>query len=116
MYCLLACLLVSDCGKMSKSSMEKGVWDAVHVIEAAAPKKDETEYKLTSTVMLSAIKKNLFKLEGNLTRQVNKGLPSKQGHVSNIGMMVEELEGSMRNSMQQVSVVCARPSTRAWVD
>ena len=85
--------------------MEKGVWDAVHVIEAAPSKNAETEYKLTSTVMLSAIKKNLFKLEGNLTRQVNRGLPSKQGHVSNIGMIVEELEGSMRNSMQQVSVV-----------
>ena len=95
-------LFKKDCGKMSKSGMEKGVWDAMHVVEAV-PKKTDTEYKLTSTIMLSAIKKDMFKLEGNLTRQLDRTLPTKQGHVSNVGMVMEELEGSMRNSLQQVS-------------
>ena len=91
-----------DCGKVSKAGMEKGVWDAVHVVEALPKGKDQVEYKLTSTVMLSATKKDLFKLEGNLTRQMERTLPTKQGHVPNIGMVVEELEGGMRNSLQQV--------------
>ena len=91
-----------DCGKVSKAGMEKGVWDAVHVVEALPKGKDQAEYKLTSTVMLSATKKDLFKLEGNLTRQMERTLPTKQGHVPNIGMVVEELEGGMRNSLQQV--------------
>mmetsp|Transcript_12251 Transcript_12251/g.34081 ORF Transcript_12251/g.34081 Transcript_12251/m.34081 type:complete len:195 (+) Transcript_12251:488-1072(+) len=106
-------LAASDCGKISKAGMEKGVWDAVHVVEAAPEGKDKAEYKLTSTVMLSATKKDLFKLEGNLTRQLDRSLPVKQGHIPNIGMIVEELEGSMRNSLQQVGRhIEARRSTR----
>jgi len=31
-----------------------------------------------------------------------KALDEKDGHVPNIGSMVEEMEGSMRNSLQQV--------------
>lgn len=94
-------LLSSDGGKVSKSGMEKGVWDAVHLVEAS-PKGAQTEYKLTSTVMLSAVKKDMFKLEGNLTRQEDRTLATKQGHVPNIGIIMEEMEGGMRNSLQQV--------------
>ena len=95
-------LFKKDCGKVSKSTIEKGVWDAVHVLEAAPKGKGDLDYKLTSTVMLSATKKDLFKLEGSLVRQAQAARPAKQGHVANIGAMVEELEGSMRNDLQQV--------------
>ena len=41
-------------------------------MESLPGKKGKVDYKLTSTVMLSAVKKDMFKLEGNLTRQDNK--------------------------------------------
>jgi len=41
-------------------------------VESLPGGKGKVDYKLTSTVMLSAVKKDMFKLEGNLTRQDNK--------------------------------------------
>ena len=91
----------ADCGKISKSSMEKGVWDAIHVLEVV-PGSPAAAYKLSSTVMLSAVKKDVFRLEGSLTRQAEKKLKQADGHVPNVGTMVEEMEGDMRNSLHQV--------------
>ncbi len=47
----------------------------MHVVESLPGKKGKVDYKLTSTVMLSAVKKDMFKLEGNLTRQDNQVRP-----------------------------------------
>jgi len=96
-----ALLFKKDCGKISKSSMEKGVWDAIHVLEVV-PGSPAAAYKLSSTVMLSAVKKDVFRLEGSLTRQAEKKLKQADGHVPNVGTMVEEMEGDMRNSLHQV--------------
>mmetsp|Transcript_13843 Transcript_13843/g.34883 ORF Transcript_13843/g.34883 Transcript_13843/m.34883 type:complete len:126 (-) Transcript_13843:338-715(-) len=83
--------------------MENGVWDAIHVIEVLPKDQSQAEYKLTSTVMLSAAKKDVFRLEGSLTRQAERQSNSKHGHLPNVGAMVEEMEGDMRDSLQQVS-------------
>mmetsp|Transcript_13845 Transcript_13845/g.34890 ORF Transcript_13845/g.34890 Transcript_13845/m.34890 type:complete len:115 (-) Transcript_13845:277-621(-) len=82
--------------------MENGVWDAIHVIEVLPKDQSQAEYKLTSTVMLSAAKKDVFRLEGSLTRQAERQSNSKHGHLPNVGAMVEEMEGDMRDSLQQV--------------
>ena len=68
-----------------------------------------SHYKLTSTVILqlsSEAKESLgtLGLSGNLTRQVEQDLPveNDQSHVINVGRMVEDMEGKMRNLLQEV--------------
>ena len=66
-------------------------------------------YKLTSTVILhlsSEARESLgiLGLSGNLTRQAEQDMPveSDASHVANVGKLVEDMEGKMRNLLQEV--------------
>ncbi|GAB7363826.1 hypothetical protein MBLNU230_g4392t1 [Neophaeotheca triangularis] len=92
-----------------------GGWDSIHVLEVTeAQAKRSAHYKLTSTVILDLGLKSEavggLELAGNLTRQTEQemqlaGLREaevEQGHVVNIGRMVEDMETRMRNLLQEV--------------
>lgn len=93
----------------------KGGWDSIHVLEVAeSATKRSAHYKLTSTVILDlgmqSAAVDSLELAGNLTRQTQQELPLsglreaevEQGHVVNIGRMVEDMETRMRNLLQEV--------------
>ena len=93
----------------------KGGWDSIHVLEVnEAPAKRSAHYKLTSTVILDlgmqSAAVDSLELAGNLTRQTQQDLPLsglreaeiEQGHIVNIGRMVEDMETRMRNLLQEV--------------
>lgn len=93
----------------------KGGWDSIHVLEVnEVPAKRSAHYKLTSTVILDlgmqSAAVDSLELAGNLTRQTQQDLPLsglreaeiEQGHVVNIGRMVEDMETRMRNLLQEV--------------
>lgn len=96
-------------------SVGKGGWDSIHVLEVnEAATKRSAHYKLTSTVILdlglSTSNVDNLDLAGNLTRQTQSDLSLggfrdsevEQGHVVNIGRMVEDMETRMRNLLQEV--------------
>lgn len=66
-------------------------------------------YKLTSTVILSlgSSGENLgtLDLSGNMVRQVEQDLPIEDdsSHVANVGKLVEDMEGKMRNLLRMIS-------------
>lgn len=85
-----------------------GVWDSIHVFEASERGRT-TNYRMTSTVMLSlAANGNVtlgeMDLSGNMTRQIEQELPveTDESHIANIGRLVEDMELKMRNLLQEV--------------
>ncbi|KAL1861479.1 F-actin-capping protein subunit beta [Diaporthe australafricana] len=85
-----------------------GVWDSIHVFEASERGRT-TNYRMTSTVMLSlAANANVtlgeMDLSGNMTRQIEQELPveTDETHIANIGRLVEDMELKMRNLLQEV--------------
>ncbi len=93
----------------------RGGWDSIHVLEVnESATKRSAHYKLTSTVILDlgmqSAAVDSLELAGNLTRQTQQDLPLsglreaevEQGHVINIGRMVEDMETRMRNLLQEV--------------
>jgi capping protein beta len=84
-----------------------GVWDSIHVFEASERGRT-SNYRLTSTVLLSLATKGAslgeVDLSGNMTRQVEYDLPveNDESHIVNVGRMVEDMELSMRNLLQEV--------------
>ncbi|KAK8580142.1 hypothetical protein V6N13_143268 [Hibiscus sabdariffa] len=106
---LVACFLVkkdgSKTGQGRRGYLEEGTWDAIHVIEVG-PEEEITRYCLTSTVMLSLttddVSSGTFSLSGSIRRQMNMNLPVADGHLSNMGKMIEEMEAKLRNSLDQV--------------
>lgn len=66
------------------------------------------KYKLTSTVILTlgSASEALgdLDLSGNMTRQIEADLPVEgdEGHVVNVGRLVEDMELKMRNLLQEV--------------
>ena len=92
----------------TSSSASSGVWDSIHVFEAL-DRARMSHYKLTSTVILSLssdAKDTLgtLGLSGNLTRQIEQDMPveNDESHIINVGRMVEDMEGKMRNLLQEV--------------
>ncbi|KAF2835470.1 F-actin capping protein [Patellaria atrata CBS 101060] len=91
----------------SPSSKSAASWDSIHVFEAL-DRARTARYKLTSTVILNlgTDAENLgnMDLSGNMVRQVEQDLPVENdgSHVTNIGKMVEDMEGKMRNLLQEV--------------
>src|SRR5690348_10136968 len=85
----------------------EGVWDSIHVFEASERGRT-TNYRLTSTVILSLSASNNtlgeMDLSGNMTRQIEQDLPvdSDESHIANIGRLVEDMELKMRNLLQEV--------------
>ncbi|KAG0569791.1 hypothetical protein KC19_6G117200 [Ceratodon purpureus] len=106
-----ACVLIkkdgSDAGDGRRGLLQEGSWDAIHVIEV---KEDEDHqfghYCLTSTVMLALTTANQssgpFSLSGSITRQMESDLSIENGHLCNIGRLVEEMESKLRNGLDQV--------------
>lgn len=84
-----------------------GVWDSIHVFEASERGRT-TNYRLTSTVILSLATKGAalgeVDLSGNMTRQVEQDMPveNDESHIANIGRLVEDMELKMRNLLQEV--------------
>ena len=102
-------------GASGGGSAGKGGWDSIHVLEVnESASKRNAHYKLTSTVILDlglqSAAVDSLELAGNLTRQTQQDLPLhglresevEQGHIVNIGRMVEDMETRMRNLLQEV--------------
>ncbi|KAJ1021600.1 hypothetical protein NDA16_003737 [Ustilago loliicola] len=124
-------LLKKSIGQESGNGIS-GAWDSIHVFEATerasgGSKSSSTgtgasaSYKLTSTVMLSLIRRDqgeedptelqpsstkvgTVEIAGSLTRQseADYALPDFISHVSNAGRMIEDMEAKMRNQLQEV--------------
>jgi len=99
---------------LKKSDKEAG-WDSIHVFEVDERRGGRTShYKLTSTVILHLGRENEdvgeMKLAGSMTRQVEADLQVETtggqgkdgGHVCNVGRLVEDMEGKMRMTLQEV--------------
>ena len=83
-------------------------WDSIHVFEASERART-THYKLTSTVILHLARETEslgdMNLSGNMTRQVEADMAVEggdNGHVVNVGRLVEDMELKMRNLLQEV--------------
>ncbi|XP_074264419.1 F-actin-capping protein subunit beta [Silene latifolia] len=106
----VACFLIKKDGSKSahgrRGYLHEGQWDAIHVIEVAFEDEGTAKYCLTSTVMLSLTTSNessgTFSLSGSIRRQMNMQLSVADGHLCNMGKMIEEMEGKLRNSLDQV--------------
>lgn len=92
----------------------RGNWSSVHVFEvtASSNKKEEFNYKLTSTVLVSMPMKvqglGDIDLSGSVTKQAQKTATlqsyadSKQSHLEYMGPMVEALELDLRGTIEGV--------------
>ncbi|KIW57896.1 hypothetical protein PV05_02452 [Exophiala xenobiotica] len=95
---------------------EAAGWDSIHVFEVDERRGSgrTCHYKLTSTVILHLGRQSegvgSLNLAGSMTRQVeadlvveNVGGQGKDGgHVCNAGRLIEDMEGKMRNMLQEV--------------
>jgi capping protein (actin filament) muscle Z-line, beta len=108
---------------LKKEDGKEAGWDSIHVFEVdessasrgTTASSRTSHYKLTSTVILHLSNPSSseisLSLAGSMTRQVEAdlipepsgSLPGKDGgHVVNIGRLVEDMEGKMRNMLQEV--------------
>ncbi|CAH9076519.1 unnamed protein product [Cuscuta europaea] len=106
----IACFLIKKDGSKSghgrRGYLQEGAWDAIHVVQVGSEDEGTTQYSLTSTVILSLTTNNessgTFNLSGSIRRQMKMHLPVSEGHLCNMGKMIEEMEGKLRNSLDQV--------------
>ena len=88
-----------------KDTADHGTWDSLHVFEVATAGKT-AHYKLNSTVMLTLGSRTLgaVDLSGSLSRECDERLRVSdfQGHIANLGRLVEETESRIRNQLQEV--------------
>ncbi|KAK6940082.1 F-actin-capping protein subunit beta [Dillenia turbinata] len=106
----VGCFLIKkDGSKLAhgrRGYLEEGAWEAIHVIEVGPEEEGMAHYCLTSTVMLSLTTNEesagTFTLSGSIRRQMSMDLSVAEGHLCNMGKMIEEMEGKMRNSLDQV--------------
>ncbi|KAL3016240.1 hypothetical protein AAZX31_06G201900 [Glycine max] len=108
----VACFLIkkdgSKTGQGRRGYLEEGAWDAIHVIEVGPEEEENTNYQLTSTVMLTLTTNNessgTFSLSRSIRHQISMKLSVADGHLCNMGKMIEEMESKLRNSLDQVIV------------
>lgn len=106
----VACFLIkkdgSKTGQGRRGYLQEGGWDAIHVIQVGPEDETMAHYCLTSTVMLSLTTNDEssgnFNLSGSIRRQMNMDLAVTDGHLCNMGKMIEEMESKLRNSLDQV--------------
>ncbi|KAG8633367.1 probable F-actin-capping protein subunit beta [Manihot esculenta] len=106
----VACFLIkkdgSKTGHGRRGYLQEGAWDAIHVIEVGPEEEKAVHYCLTSTVMLSLTTNDessgTFSLSGSIRRQMNMDLAIADGHLCNMGRIIEEMEGRLRNTLDQV--------------
>ncbi|RZC64771.1 hypothetical protein C5167_008452 [Papaver somniferum] len=96
----------SKTGQGRRGYLQEGGWDAIHVIQVGPVDETMSHYCLTSTVMLSLTTNDEssgnFNLSGSIRRQMNMDLAVTDGHLCNMGKMIEEMESKLRNSLDQV--------------
>ncbi|CAJ0567892.1 unnamed protein product, partial [Mesorhabditis spiculigera] len=98
-------VLIKKQGDGSKSI--KGCWDSIHVLEVNE-KNRNAHYKLTSTVMLwlqtTKTNSGVMNLGGSMSRQLEQDNPVTEGngHLVNIGRMIEEQESKMRLALNEI--------------
>ncbi|GHP06971.1 hypothetical protein PPROV_000571500 [Pycnococcus provasolii] len=109
------CFLIKKIAKAGAGAeVQGGSWDVIHVLESskgveAAPG-TAVHYKLTTTVLLSlrptlSAASATLSLCGNLTKQTEATVPlaaGGKGHIIAMGKLMEEMEGRIRDAMQQV--------------
>lgn len=106
----VACFLIKKDGSRTadgkRGCLQEGSWDAIHVIEVGPEEEDMASYCLTSSVMLSLTTNDessgTFNLSGSIRRQMSMDLSVAEGHLGNMGRMIEEMESKLRNSLDQV--------------
>ncbi|KAI3685459.1 hypothetical protein L6452_34703 [Arctium lappa] len=106
----VACFLIKKDGSKyahgRRGYLNEGGWDAIHVIQVGPDVEGMADYCLTSTVMLSMTTDHetsgTFSLSGSIRRQMKAELSVADGHLCNMGKMIEELEGKLRYSLDQV--------------
>ncbi|KAJ9560462.1 hypothetical protein OSB04_005622 [Centaurea solstitialis] len=106
----VACFLIKKDGSKyahgRRGYLNEGAWDAIHVIQVGPDVEGMADYCLTSTVMLSMTTDHetsgTFSLSGSIRRQMKAELSVADGHLCNMGKMIEELEGKLRYSLDQV--------------
>ncbi|GKV32465.1 hypothetical protein SLEP1_g41071 [Rubroshorea leprosula] len=106
----VACFLIKKDGSKTahgrRGYLEEGAWDAIHVIQVGPEWEGTARYCLTSTVMLSLTTDDestgTFSLSGSIRRQMNMDLAVADGHLCNMGKMIEEMESKLRYSLDQV--------------
>ncbi|KAG9451231.1 hypothetical protein H6P81_011196 [Aristolochia fimbriata] len=106
----IACFLIKKDGSKTadgkRGYLEEGIWDAIHIVEVGPEEEGTANYCLTSTIMLSLTTNgkshDTFNLSGSLRRQMSMRLSIDEGHLCNMGRMIEEMESKLRNSLDQV--------------
>ncbi|XP_051139477.1 probable F-actin-capping protein subunit beta [Andrographis paniculata] len=106
----VACFLIKKDGSRTadgkRGCLQEGSWDAIHVIEVGPEEEETAHYCLTSSVMLSLTTNDessgTFNLSGSIRRQMSMDLSVSDGHLCNMGKMIEEMESKLRNSLDQV--------------
>ncbi|KAK9050092.1 hypothetical protein SSX86_011609 [Deinandra increscens subsp. villosa] len=106
----VACFLIKKDGSKyahgKRGYLHEGGWDAIHVIQVGPEAQGMAHYCLTSTIMLSLTTNGdtsgTFNLSGSIRRQMKADLSVEDGHLCNMGKMIEELEGKLRNQLDQV--------------
>ncbi|KAK4469924.1 hypothetical protein MN116_007426 [Schistosoma mekongi] len=100
--------------KAGDAKLASGCWDSIHVIDVVErPSAKISVYKLTSTVMLwlqtQRESAGYFNLGGSLSRFSERelplgdsGVPITTSHIVNIGRMVEDVENSIRSTLNEV--------------
>jgi len=103
-----ACWVIhKDCSKAG--SIRKAWWDSTHVFEVE-PGKDQSSYKLTTTVMISMVlsddKIGIVDLSGLRTQLTTRKLSAKneEDHVCNMGGILEEVEQRVRNAIEGIYI------------
>jgi len=106
-----ACFLIHKDVEEKKGGLDRGWWDSIHVFDVREDSKKGTfVYKLTSTVMVSMVIKDVtvgqVDLSGSMTKQETKKQPvnSQNSHLANMGKMLEEMELRIRNSIEGIYI------------
>ncbi|GJU68820.1 probable F-actin-capping protein subunit beta [Tanacetum coccineum] len=113
----VACFLIKKDGSKyahgKRGYLHEGGWEAIHVIQVGPDEEGMAHYCLTSTIMLSLTTDSdtsgTFNLSGSIRRQMKADLSVEDGHLCNMGKMIEELQGKLRNQLDQslkLSVRC----------
>jgi capping protein beta len=96
-----------------KKGLESGIWDTINFVNVKFQNEGSLKatYKLTTTVILQmSLNHNVcgaVDLSGSITKQVEttaaiKSFYDHQSHVDNIGKLVEELETTLRNQVEEI--------------
>lgn len=98
------CFLIKK--SVAAQAVSKGSWDAIHVVEVVEDGDTKATYKLTTTVLIDMLvdKETVgnCSIGGNVTRQSEKVESIENGHMANIGRMIEAMEGDIRSSLNDI--------------